>query len=192
MQNEQEMLAALHRRDQAAFSQLFETYSDRIYRLSVGLLENETEAEGVVQDTFLRLFERLDQFEGRSKLGTWLYRVAYNLCQDRLRKRQPVSQIAMDVDDDEAMPVPTIFIDWSQVPERFLTEAEITAELDRAIATLPAKLKAVFMLREIEGLSTKECAEVLEISDSAAKVRLHRARLRLREELAAYFTELAV
>jgi RNA polymerase sigma-70 factor (ECF subfamily) len=192
MLNEKEMLKALRLRDPAAFSQLFEAFSDRVYRLAVGLLENETEAEGVVQDTFIRLFEKLDQFEGRSKLSTWLYRVAYNLCQDRLRKRRPVSPLAMDVDEDEIMPVPTIFVDWSQVPERSLTEAEITTELDKAIATLPPNLKAVFMLREIEGLSTKECAEVLEISESATKVRLHRARLLLREKLAAYFTELAV
>jgi RNA polymerase sigma-70 factor, ECF subfamily len=192
MLNEQELLSALRNRDADAFAILFETYSDRIYRLAVGLLEDETEAEGVVQDAFMRLFEKLDQFEGRSKLGTWLYRVAYNLCQDRLRKRRPVSSLAMDIDDDEAIPIPAIYVDWSQVPERYLSEAEITAELDRAIATLPSKLKAVFMLREIEGLSTKECAEVLEISDSAAKVRLHRARLLLREQLAMYFTELAV
>jgi RNA polymerase sigma-70 factor (ECF subfamily) len=192
MHNEQELLSALRNRDADAFAILFETYSDRIYRLAVGLLEDEAEAEGVVQDAFMRLFEKLDQFEGRSKLGTWLYRVAYNLCQDRLRKRQPVSSLAIDIDDDEAIPVPAIYVDWSQVPERYLSEAEITAELDRAIATLPPKLKAVFMLREIEGLSTKECAEVLEISDSAAKVRLHRARLLLREQLAMYFTELAV
>ena len=100
MLNEREMVAALRRRDPAAFSQLFETYSDKVYRLAVGLLEDETEAEGVVQDTFMRLFEKLDQFEGRSKLSTWLYRVAYNLCQDRLRKRRPVSSLAMDVDND--------------------------------------------------------------------------------------------
>ena len=128
MLSEQEMLAALRRRDPAAFSQLFETYSDRIYRLAVGLLENEIEAEGVVQDTFMRLFERLDQFEGRSKLGTWIYRVAYNLCQDRLRIQRPAYTLTMDVDDDETLPVPEIFVDWSQVPERYLTEAEITAE----------------------------------------------------------------
>ena len=192
MLDERELLAALRHRDPTAFNQLFEMYSDKIYRLAVGLLENEAEAEEVVQEAFMRLFERLDQFEGRSKLGTWLYRVAYNLCQDRLRKRRPVSHLAMDVDDDETMPVPTIFVDWSQVPERYLTEAEITRELDRAIATLPPRLKAVFLLRDIEGLSTKECAEMLEISESATKVRLHRARLLLRERLAAYFTELAV
>jgi RNA polymerase sigma-70 factor (ECF subfamily) len=192
MLKEQKLLSALRNRDADAFAILFETYSDRIYRLAVGLLEDEAEAEGVVQDTFMRLFEKLDQFEGRSKLGTWLYRVAYNLCQDRLRKRRPVSALAVDIDDDEAIPIPAIYVDWSQVPERYLSEAEITAELDRAIATLPPRLKAVFMLREIEGLSTKECAEVLEISDSAAKVRLHRARLLLREQLAMYFTELVV
>ena len=125
MLNEQEILAALRRRDPAAFGQLFEAYSDRIYRLAVGLLEDETEAEGVVQDTFMRLFQRLDQFEGRSKLGTWLYRVAYNLCQDRLRKRRPVSPLELDANDDETIPVPTIFVDWSRVPERYLTDEEI-------------------------------------------------------------------
>ncbi len=192
MHNEQELLSALRSRDADAFAILFETYSDRIYRLAVGLLEDEIEAEGVVQDAFMRLFEKLDQFEGRSKLSTWLYRVAYNLCQDRLRKRRPLSPLAIDFDDDEAILIPAIYVDWSEVPERYLSEAEITAELDRAIATLPPKLKAVFLLREIEGLSTKECAAVLEISDSTAKVRLHRARLLLREQLAMYFTELVV
>jgi len=189
MLDEQQLLAALRLRDPAAFNQLFEAYSDKIYRLAAGLLENKTEAEGIVQDTFMRLIERLDQFEGRSKLGTWLYRVAYNLCQDRLRKRKPVSPLILDYDDD-SLPLPTVFIDWDQLPEHSLTAAEINTELDKAINTLPPKLKTVFMLREVEGLSTQECAEVLEISISAAKVRLHRARLLLREQLAAYFAEL--
>ena len=191
MFDEQELLAALRRRDAAAFSQLFEAYSDRVYRLAVGLLENEVEAEGVVQDTFMRLIERLDQFEGRSKLSTWLYRVAYNLCQDRLRKRKPISTLVEEVDDEGTIPTPTILIDWEQLPERCLTAAEISRELDEAIATLPPKLKAVFILREIEGLSTQACAEALDISVSATKVRLHRARLLLREQLATYFMEMA-
>lgn len=191
MFDEQELLAALRRRDATAFSQLFEAYSDRVYRLAVGLLESEVEAEGVVQDTFMRLIERLDQFEGRSKLSTWLYRVAYNLCQDRLRKRKPISTLVEEVDDEGTIPTPTILIDWEQLPERCLTAAEISRELDEAIATLPPKLKAVFILREIEGLSTQACAEALDISVSATKVRLHRARLLLREQLATYFMEMA-
>ncbi len=190
MLDEQQLLAALRRRDPAAFSQLFEAYSDKIYRLAVGLLENEAEAEEVVQDSFMRLIERLDKFEGRSKLGTWLYRVAYNLCQDRLRKRKPLSPLILEYGDDETLSVPTVFIDWKQLPEHSLTSAEINTELDKAINTLPPRLKAVFMLREVEGLSTQECAEILEISISATKVRLHRARLLLREQLATYFAEL--
>ncbi len=186
MLNEQELLSALRRRDPAAFNQLFEAYSDKVYRLAFSQLENEDEAEGVVQDAFLRLFERLGQFEGRSRLGTWLYRVAYNLCQDRLRQRRPLFSLDEE-NDDNVLPVPTLLLDWAELPERYLSAAELSAELDRAIAALPPRLKAVFVLREMEGLSTQECAEVLGISLSAVKVRLHRARLLLREQLAVYF-----
>ncbi len=189
MLDEKELVAALRRRDAAAFSQLFAAYSDKIYRLAAGLLENEDEAEGVVQDAFMRLIERLDQFEGRSKLGTWLYRVAYNLSMDRLRRRRPLLTLN-DGDDDGSLPIPAIYTDWRAAPEAVFESSELTAELDKAIATLPDSLKAVFILREKEGLSTGECAEVLCISVGAVKVRLHRARLHLREQLAAYFQEL--
>ena len=195
MDDEKALIAALRRRDPEAFAQLFNLYSDKVYRLAVGLLENEDEAEGVVQDAFLRLFERLEQFEGRSKLSTWLYRVTYNLCQDRLRKRRPLLPLADDAgeqDDGLDLPMPTVYIDWEQLPEKYFSAAEITAELDKAIATLPPKLKSVFILREMEGLSTQECAEVLGISPGSVKVRLHRARLHLREQLATYFAELSV
>ncbi|MEJ2749891.1 MAG: sigma factor, partial [Anaerolineae bacterium] len=82
MFDENQLLTALRQRDPAAFTRLFDMYSDKVYRLAFGLLEDENEAEGVVQDAFMRLLERLDQCEGRSKLGTWLYRVAYNLSID--------------------------------------------------------------------------------------------------------------
>lgn len=189
MLDDSQLLNALRQRDPTAFAQLFEMYSDKVYRLAFGLLEDENEAEGVVQDAFMRLLERLDQFEGRSKLGTWLYRIAYNLSIDRLRKRQPMLNL-MDESDDESIPVPAVLTDWREAPEAWLDSSELSAELDRAIAGLPAKLKAVFILREIEGASTEECAQVLGITESAAKVRLHRARLLLREHLAAYVMEL--
>lgn len=186
--DEKELLAALRRRDSDAFTILFETYSDKVYRLAVGLLENEAEAEGVVQDSFLRLFERLDQFEGRSKISTWLYRVAYNISIDQLRKRRPTVALGDELDDDEA-PSPVILVDWRDVPERLLTAAEIKEELDKAIATLPQKYKVVFTLRDIEGLSTRETAVITDLSLSAVKVRLHRARLFLRERLAESLME---
>jgi len=183
MVNEQELLTALRQHDAEAFSQLFETYSDKIYRLAVGLLDNEVEAESIVQDTFLRFFEGLNHFEGRSKIGTWLYRVAYNASIDLLRQRKPL--LSMDfVADDERLPLPVNLTDWSQWPERLLSDAEVTAELGKAIVSLPEKYRAVFILREIEDLSTRETAQVTGLSTSAVKVRLHRARLELRERLA--------
>jgi len=176
------MLTALRRRDPDAFAYLFEQYSDKIYRLSISMLKNEAVAEGVVQDTFLRLIERLDQFEGRANLGTWLYRIAYNLSVDRLRKREP-DLVLEDEPEDGRLPAPVYLADWQQWPEQLLTDAEVTAELDKAIAALPEKFRVVFVLREIEGLSTHATAKITGLSSSATKVRLHRARLFLREHL---------
>ena len=186
MPSEQELVAALRRREPDAFETLFETYSDKAYRLAVGLLENETEADCVVQDTFLRVLERLDQFEARAQLSTWLYRVAYNLSIDRLRQRRPTVTMADDADDD-MIPSPAVLVDWEHLPEDLLTESELAVELNTAIAALPEKFRGVFILREIEGLSTEETAVITNLSLSAVKVRLHRARLFLRERLAETF-----
>jgi RNA polymerase sigma-70 factor, ECF subfamily len=186
MPSEQELVAALRRREPDAFETLFETYSDKAYRLAVSLLEDETEADCVVQDTFLRLLERLDQFEGRAQLSTWLYRVAYNLSIDRLRQRRPTVTMADEADDD-MIPSPEVLVDWEHLPEDLLTESELAVELNTAIAALPEKFRVVFILREIEGLSTAETAVITQLSLSAVKVRLHRARLFLRERLAESF-----
>ena len=177
-----QLLSDLRRREPEAFAFVFEQYSDKIYRLSVSMLKEEAAAEGVVQDTFLRLIERLDQFDGRSNLGTWLYRIAYNLSVDRLRQRKPDLMLA-DEPEDGRLPIPAQLIEWQQWPEKLLTDAEVTETLDKAIAALPEKFRIVFVLREIEGLSTQETAEITNLSLSATKVRLHRARLFLREQL---------
>lgn len=176
------LLQALRNRTPEAFSYVFEQYSDKIFRLSVSMLKDEVAAEGVVQDSFLRLIERLDQFEGRANLGTWLYRIAYNLSVDRLRKRKP-DLVLDDEPGDGRLPAPVHLADWQQWPEKLLTDAEVTQTLDEAIAALPEKFRIVFVLREVEGLTTQETAEITNLSLSATKVRLHRARLFLREHL---------
>lgn len=176
------LLQALRNRTPEAFSYVFEQYSDKIFRLSVSMLKDEVAAEGVVQDSFLRLIERLDQFEGRANLGTWLYRIAYNLSVDRLRKRKP-DLVLDDEPGDGRLPAPVHLADWQQWPEKLLTDAEVTQALDEAIAALPEKFRIVFVLREVEGLTTQETAEITNLSLSATKVRLHRARLFLREHL---------
>lgn len=185
--DEKELVAALRRREPAAFATAFDRYADKIYRLALGLVGDELEADGVVQETFIRLFKRLDSFEGRSSLGTWLYRVAYNLSMDHLRERRPALSF-----DDEAEAVAVVadtVTEWGRLPEEALSNEEVREALDEAIAALPEHYRVVFILREIEGLSTQETAEVTEISVSAAKVRLHRARLFLRERLTERFAE---
>lgn len=116
-----------------------------------------------------------------------MYRVTHNLSVDRLRKRRP----EVDLPElDDSLPMPEIFVGWRDVPELSLSHTELGKQLDRAIAGLPDNLKAVFLLREVEGLSTQEWADVLDITPGNIKVRLHRARLLLRETPTSYFVEL--
>lgn len=190
MPDEPHLITALRQKDSTAFATLFETYSDKIFRLAVGLLGDEDEAEGVVQESFLRLFEKLGQFEGRAKLGTWLYRVAYNASVDRLRRRRPHYPLIEESNEQEDSPIlPVLLTDWSQSPDLLFASTEAGAELEQAVADLPERLRSTFILREIEGLSTAETAEVLGINEGAVKVQLHRARLLLRERLSGYFSE---
>ena len=191
MPDNYELLIALRARSPDAFRELFELYSDRLFRLAAGMLGDEEEAEDAIQEAFLRFFEKLDDFEGRSKVGTWLYRTVHNASVDRLRRRRPTLIISDDPETEKetGLPSPVILADWSTVPESLLDSVEAQSQLDAAVAALPERLRAVFLLRDVDGLSTDEAAQILGISTSATKVRLHRARLQLRERLAGYFSE---
>ncbi len=193
MQGSAVPIDALRAGDPAAVSALFETYADRIYRLALGVLGDPAAAEDVVQETFLSAITHLNRFEGRSSLGTWLYRVAYNASINGLRRRTDEPLPPDEPDDDAetgaALPLPKAIIDWAGMPERWQADREVSAEIERAIAALPQSLRVVFLLRDVEGLSTEETAEALGLSEGATKVRLHRARLAMRERLSVYFRE---
>ncbi len=152
-------------------------------------------AEDVLQETFLSAFESISRFEGRSKLSTWLYRIAYNASLMRLRKRGQMTTFSLDqpvsTDAEVGEPVSRQLVDWSSVPDDQLLTAEARQEMDRAIAELPETLRSTFVLRDIQGLSGAETAQVLGITVQAVKNRLHRARLRLRDRLSDYFAERA-
>lgn len=137
----------------------------------------------------MKFFEKMHAFEGRSKIGTWMYRTVHNACIDRIRKRKRI----LAWDDAEAGPLamPENFNAWLPEPEGALAREELQAELALAMAKLPESLRAVFILRDVEELATQEVADILELSAGAVKVRLHRARLQLRELLAPYFAEAA-
>jgi len=186
LKQEEQLLARLQQRDEEAIALIFDSQSDRIYRLALSILHDEQQADGVVQDTFIQLIRGIDSFEARASIGTWLYRVAYNECMVRLRKTKPDVKIDEILEEDF---MPGSFVSWQDIPDSTLYSQEAWGQMQAAIHSLPSILRTVFTLRDIEELSTRETATVLNISESAVKVRLHRARLLLREKLANYFQE---
>jgi RNA polymerase sigma-70 factor, ECF subfamily len=190
--DEADLIARLQSGDKAACAECIEIHSPAIYRLALRLMQNEADAEDVLQETFMNAFRAMESFEGRSGLGTWLYRIAHNAAMMRLRRNEPreVSvEGALAFEGNQT--IPRQLFDWCCLPERDFERDEVREELEQAIHELPDSLKAVFVLRELEGLSTMETAEALDLTEGAVKVRLHRARLWLRERLSPFFVHLA-
>jgi RNA polymerase sigma-70 factor (ECF subfamily) len=175
--------------DAEAFAVLFRQYGVRISRQALHLLGSEAEAEEVVQEVFLTLFEKANTFRGDAALSTWLYRLTANAALSRLRRRQRRPEVAMDdymprfQEDGHHLVRPVV--DWSQDLEREMATAEMRQLLWQAIEALPALDKAVVILSDVEELSNQEIGEALGLSVPAVKARLHRARLCLRGQLAA-------
>jgi RNA polymerase sigma-70 factor (ECF subfamily) len=183
-------LTALQSGDRAEFARLVDAYSTPIYRLALKMLGVPQDAEDVLQNTFLKAFQHVGAFEGRSSLSTWLYRIAANEALMQLRRKSPAFSIDEEpVDEEGADTTPVEFTDWCCLPESELASVEARKQLDQAIRTLPEKLRVVFVLRDIEGLSIKETGEALNLTETAVKTRLLRARLHLRERLSRYFGE---
>jgi RNA polymerase sigma-70 factor, ECF subfamily len=189
-EDERALLAALQAGDRAAFAQLVERYSAQVYRTALKILGDEQDAEDVLQETFLKAMRALPGFEGRSRLSTWLYRIAANEALMLVRKRKPEAlSVDLEREDEDGQSEPVEIVDWCCLPEGDLLSAESRQALDQAAKKLSPALRAVFVLRDIEGLSVRDTAEALDISEVAVKTRLLRARLKLREELSAYFAE---
>ncbi len=182
MHDDQQLLEQLRNRSPEAFQELFNLYSDKIYRLAVSILENEDDAEDVTQEVFIKFLEHIDSFEGRSKIGTWLYRVAHNASIDRIRKNKTDRMVDTDLLEEEP-PLPKSFAHWNHPVSELYDQQELIEMLDSAMKSLPETLRGVFLLRDIEELSTQDTAAVLGITEGAVKVRLHRARLQMRERL---------
>jgi len=194
MDNDLALVQAAQHGDKRAFAQLVEQYEQRVYNLARKMMRDEQDAEDVLQETFISVFRNLGNFHGDSNFSTWLYRIATNASLMKLRSRKP-PPLSLDEpieSGDGANALPREIVDWGITPEEALLSGETRAQMDAAIATLPETLRAVFVLRDIEGLSVQETADVLDISVPNVKTRLHRARLLLRESLSIYFKEHAI
>jgi RNA polymerase sigma-70 factor (ECF subfamily) len=175
--------------DRGAFAGLVEQTSAKIYGLALRILNNEQDAEDVLQETYLKAYKALPEFEGRSSVTTWLYRIATNEALMILRKKKPMQNVVeIDDDENEIESLPEI-VDWRNLPEKELMSAETRQMLQSATDHLSLPLKLVFFLRDIQGLSGIETADILGINENAVKTRLVRARLKLRDELSGYFRE---
>jgi RNA polymerase sigma-70 factor (ECF subfamily) len=171
-----------------AFEALTNRYEQRVYSLALRMLRQEQDAEDVTQQTFLSAVENLDGFRGEASFATWLLRIATHAALKVIRKKRGLDTVSLEEATEEAdsygtIPHPEYIADWRQSPEQLVQKNEIQRLLDDALAKLDEKHRLVFLLRDVEGLSVKETAEALGLSEANTKVRLLRARLQLRELL---------
>lgn len=188
--SDQALVEQIQAGEEAPFEALLGRYQDRTYRLVLSLTKNPADAEEVLQDVFLTVYRKITSFEGRSAFSTWLYRITVNTALMKLRGRGPVQESI-----DEYLPQFTkdgrharMVADFTQGPEKLLLQKEREQVLREAIEALPPDYKVVLVLRDLEGLSNEEVAEVVGASVLAVKARLHRARLALRGRLERYVT----
>ena len=186
--NEAAVVAQARSGDARAFSELLQRYEGKIFRLALHITQNREDAEDVLQETFLKAYEHLDQFQGNSKFYTWVVRIAVNQALMKLRKRKSDRSVSLDdtIDTGEDT-VSREIAAWDENPEERYGREELNDILTGAIDSLAPIYRAVFVLRDIDELSTEETAEALDLSVPAVKSRLLRARLQLRDKLTRYF-----
>jgi RNA polymerase sigma-70 factor (ECF subfamily) len=169
--------------DRAAFEELVRRHADRLYAVVLRFVADADEAQEVTQEAFLRAWRSIGRFERRSRFFTWLYRIGINEAKRRAARR-PVAPVT-SLEDEPVPEAP----DWSEAPQTRSEQAEVRRILETAIRALPIEYRAPIVLRDVEGLSTREAAEVMDLGEAAFKSRLHRARLAVRRALDEYYLE---
>ncbi len=187
--DESELVAKARTGDARAFSELVHKYERKIYRLARHITNSDEDAEDVLQEAFLKAYEHLDRFQGNSKFYTWIVRIAVNEALMKLRKRKSDRTVSLDEPPTEGVEDPVVreIAVWEGNPEQRYSQDELRTILDSAIQNLKPAFRTVFLLRDVDELSTEETAEALGLSIPAVKSRLLRARLELRERLTRLF-----
>jgi len=164
-----------------SLAELVKLYEKTVYNFSFKICRDPEKAENTMQETFLSMIKSLHQFDGKSKLSTWLYRIVANHCLMDLRKKK---QNFVSLDDDESdVPDGALIPDWGGIPSNIAENNELKRILDDAINKLSPEYRVVFILRDVNGLSTEETGKITDLSVPAVKSRLHRARSFLRNEI---------
>jgi RNA polymerase sigma-70 factor (ECF subfamily) len=174
--------------DEAALTELIHRHQGRVYNHALRMMGNAQDAEEVLQDTFLQVYRNLDRFEERSRFSTWVYRIATNEALMRLRKASRKREVAFEDTSGEKRWGDEVR-DFARSPLDDVLDQEISERLQEVLVELPEEYRAVFTMRDIDGLSNAEVADVLGISVPAVKSRLHRSRLHLRNRLSRIFRD---
>lgn len=193
--SDEELVARARARDVPAFEELVGRHEEKVYRLAMRFVRDDMDASEILQETFLSAWRNLDRFEGRAQFASWLHRVAVNAALMLLRSRRRHPEIAVeDVTPEmlgeaaaQAGPVLGSGTDWSKQPDERFQSEELRRYLQNAVDALPQSQRSVFLLRDVEGLSTEETAELMSLTIPTVKTRLHRARLALRQAITEYF-----
>jgi RNA polymerase sigma-70 factor (ECF subfamily) len=193
--SDESLIARAKGGDFEAFETLIARYDDKVYRLAFRFVRNETEAKEIVQDTLLSVWRKLDSFKGDSQFGSWLFRVTANAALMRLRSQRRHAEVSTEE-------LPPGFLDnnqsaygqmlshgenWSRRPDEELQSEELRRQIQTAVDALPEIYRTVFLVRDVDGLSTEETAEALGLSIPTVKTRLHRARMALRDAIGGHF-----
>ncbi|MGC1780912.1 MAG: sigma-70 family RNA polymerase sigma factor [Acidobacteriaceae bacterium] len=182
---ESDLIAAVLAGDTESYHQLIRPYERLVYFMSLSYMRNETDAEDVAQETFLRAFQNLGAFRGESKFSTWLISIALNEARSQLRRQATTRFVPLDEPQDAAMRAsPALPRNWRDLPSVAVEREEIRRLLQQAVESLPRIYQQVFLLRDMEELNVNETAQILDISTPLVKVRLHRARMKLQRLLA--------
>lgn len=190
--SDQELVEKFQAGEKEVLSELLNRYQSRIYRLAYGILRNPQDAEEVIQEVFLRLFQKLDSFKGESSFASWLYRVAINTTYMKMREKRGADMLPLETLGKylEEQVEKRGSAEWSSRPDDELLTEEALRLISAAIEQLPDDFKTVLILRDVDGLSTEEVGRLLDLSPAAVKSRLHRARLFLRKRLDAFYRQL--
>jgi RNA polymerase sigma-70 factor (ECF subfamily) len=194
--SDEELIARVRREDFGAFEELVNRYQDKVFRLALRFVRTESEAKEVVQDTLLTVWRKLDSFKGDAQFSSWLYRVTANAALMRLRSQRRHAEISTeDLEPSVLERTPQYGQihapgdNWSRRPDEQLQSERLKAEIQRAVDALPEIYRTVFLIRDVDGHSTEETAEILGVSVPTVKTRLHRARLALRETIGSHFDD---
>jgi RNA polymerase sigma-70 factor (ECF subfamily) len=189
VRSDKELVETLKAGDCASFDELLKRYSEKVHNLAMRITRNEEDAEEILQDVFVTVHKKIDKFEGKSAFSSWLYRVTANTAFMKLRKRRQTPSVSLE---DFGAGVKESWVSKRSEDcdvDYISSRHELRGELEEAIERLPEEYRAIFLLRDVDGLSSQEVGEILNISVPAVKSRLHRSRLMLRKKLQKYYDE---